>query len=909
MPGLGTSFGRGGATGFLQDLSNADCIVIQGSNMAEAHPVGFQWVMEAKARGAKIIHIDPRFTRTSALADTFVPLRVGSDIAFLGGVINHVLSNELDFREYVVNYTNAATIVSEDFQDTDDLDGLFSGFDPETRTYDPQSWQYHGQQQDGQDRQDHVMQRETASALQHETHGVSVHRDVSRDDTLQHPRCVYQILKRHFSRYTPEMVSRTCGVSEESFLEVCRAFAENSGRERTTALVYSVGWTQHSVGVQYIRTGAILQLLLGNMGRPGGGIMALRGHASIQGSTDIPTLFNILPGYLPMPNATEHTSLDEWIGAVRHPGAKGFWSNAGAYGINLLKAYWGDAATAENDFCFDYLPKITGDHGTYRTVLDMIDGKVKGYFLLGQNPAVGSAHGKAQRLGMANLDWLVVRDLFEIESATFWKNSPEVETGEIVPEECRTEVFLMPAASHVEKEGTFTQTQRMLQWREKAVEAPEDCRSELWFFYHLGRMVRERLAGSTDPKDRPVLDLAWDYPTHGERAEPHAEDVLKEINGYEVATGRPLSTFTEMKDDGSTLGGCWIYTGVYADGVNQAARRKPGSEQSWVAPEWGWAWPANRRTLYNRASADPEGKPWSERKAYVWWDPELGEAGEWTGHDVPDFERTKPPSYRPEAGADGVAGIAGDDPFIMQGDGKGSLYVPQGLVDGPLPTHYEPVESSFRNPVYRQQGNPTRKEYARPENRLNPSPPEEHSEVFPFVFTTSRLTEHHTAGGMSRYVARLAELQPEMFAEVSPELAEERGLEHGGWATIVTARAAIEARVLVTERLSPLRVDDRVVHQVWLPYHWGSGGIVTGDSANDLLGITLDPNVLIQESKAGTCDVRPGRRPSGRALTELVAGYQHRSGVYDDHLRPIVTAGAGAGSQHSGDETPDPTET
>ncbi len=870
--------------------------------MAEAHPVGFQWVVEAKARGAKVIHVDPRFTRTSALADTFVPLRVGSDIAFLGGIVNYVLSNELDFREYVVAYTNAATILSEDFEDTEDLDGLFSGFDPETRTYDTQSWQYATQEGDAAD-DNEPMQRETASAMQHETHGVQVKGEPPRDETLQDPRCVYQVLKRHYSRYTPEMVARTCGVSEEAFLEVCRAWTENSGRDRTTALVYSVGWTQHSVGVQYIRTGAILQLLLGNTGRPGGGIMALRGHASIQGSTDIPTLFNLLPGYLPMPNAAEHTSLEEWLDAVRQPGAKGFWSNADAYGVSLLKAYWGEKATAENDYCYDYLPRITGDHGTYRTVLDMIDGKVKGYFLLGQNPAVGSAHGRAQRLGMANLDWLVVRDLFEIESASFWKDSPEVETGEIVPEECATEVFLMPAASHVEKEGTFTQTQRMLQWREKAVEAPGDCRSELWFFYHLGRMLRERLADSTDERDRPLLDLAWDYSTHGLHAEPSAEDVLMEINGYEIATRRPLSSFTQMRNDGSTVGGCWIYTGVFADGVNQAARRKPGKEQSWVAPEWGWAWPANRRTLYNRASADPEGRPWSERKAYVWWDEA---AQEWTGHDVPDFEKTKPPSYRPGPEDDGVAGIAGNDPFIMQGDGKGALYVPQGLLDGPMPTHYEPVESPFPNPMYGQQANPIRKEYTRAENRMNPSPPEDHSEVFPFVFTTSRLTEHHTAGGMSRYVARLAELQPEMFVEVSPELAGERGLENGGWATIVTARAAIEARVMVTDRLSPLRVENRTVHQVWLPYHWGQGGIVTGDSANDLLGISLDPNVLIQESKVGTCDVRPGRRPTGVALTALVAGYQHRAGVDHDLERPIVTTGAGAFTADAGDETPNP---
>ncbi|MDN5894979.1 MAG: molybdopterin-dependent oxidoreductase [Nocardioides sp.] len=825
--------------------------------MAEAHPVGFQWVMEAKKRGARIIHVDPRFTRTSALADTHVPLRVGTDIAFLGGVINYVLEHGLDFRDYVVAYTNAANIIGEQYVDTDDLDGLFSGFDPETKTYDTSSWQYDSADPAG-------------DGAAHPP----------RDETLQHPRCVYQILKRHFSRYTPEMVEQTCGVSRDDFLDVCRSVAQSSGRERTTALVYSVGWTQHSVGVQYIRTGAILQLLLGNMGRPGGGIMALRGHASIQGSTDIPTLFNLLPGYLPMPSAQEHPDLEAWIEAVHKPGSKGFWGAADAYAVNLLKAYWGEHATAENDYCFDYLPRINGDHGTYRSVLDMIDGKVKGYFLLGQNPAVGSAHGRAQRLGMANLDWLVVRDLYEIESATFWKNSPEVETGEIVPEECATEVFLMPAASHVEKEGTFTQTSRMLQWREKALDPKGDCRSELWFFYHLGRILRDRLAESTDERDRPLLDLTWDYPLHGKRGdEPSAEAVLMEINGYEVESGRPLSSFTEMRADGSTLGGCWIYTGVYADGVNQAARRTPRDEQSWVAPEWGWAWPANRRILYNRASADRDGRPWSERKAYVWWDEETRE---WTGHDVPDFQKTKPPSFQPEAGSDGADALSGDDAFIMQGDGKGALFVPQGLIDGPLPTHYEPVESPFRNPVNGQQANPTRKDYVRADNRMNPSPPEPHSDVFPIVFTTSRLTEHHTAGGMSRFQAYLSELQPEMFVEVSPALAAERGLEHMGWCTVVSGRAAIEGRVLITERLRPLRVEDRIVHQIWLPYHWGRSGLVTGDSTNDLLGITLDPNVLIQESKVGTCDILPGRRPTGPALLEFVARYRRRAGIADE---------------------------
>lgn len=845
--------------------------------MAEAHPVGFQYVVEAKNRGAKIIHIDPRFTRTSALAHTYVSLRAGADIAFLGGVINYILENEKDFREYVLAYTNASTLVSEDFQDAEDLGGLFSGYDPETHTYDQSSWQYAGHKEHGRQQDESHVDRETAAGLEQESHGTPIPADVPRDPTLRDPRCVYQILKRHYARYTPEVVERLCGVTGDKFLEVCEAWTANSGRERTTALVYSVGWTQHSVGVQYIRAGAIIQLLLGNMGRPGGGVMALRGHASIQGSTDIPTLFNLLPGYLPMPHHRKHETFRQWVDTIRHPEQQGFWANAESYAVSLLKAYFGDAATADNDFGYGWLPRITGDHGTYQQVLDMIDGKIKGYFLLGQNPAVGSAHGRAQRLGMANLDWLVVRDLFMIESATFWKDGPEVATGEIVPEQCRTEVFFLPAASHVEKEGTFTQTQRMLQWREKAVEPSGDCRSELWFFYHLGRLLRERLAGSTAARDQGLLHLTWDYPRHGERGdEPDAEAVLKEINGFEIATGRPLSAFTELRPDGSTAGGCWIYTGVYAGGVNQAARRKPRTEQDWVAREWGWAWPADRRTLYNRASADPDGRPWSERKKYVWWD---AEALEWTGYDVPDFEKTKPPSYRPPPGATGVEAISGDDPFIMQGDGKGWLYAPSGLIDGPLPTHYEPAESTVRNPLYDQQANPTRKVYDRTDNPTHPSP---NTTVFPYVFSTSRLTEHHTAGAMSRQLAYLSELQPEMFVEVSPALAAERGLEHLGWAHIVTARAAIEARVLVTERLTPLRIEDRVVHQLWMPYHWGGEGLVTGDSANDLIGITLDPNVLIQESKVGTCDIQPGRRPTGPRLLAYVRGYRRRAGLSHD---------------------------
>jgi formate dehydrogenase major subunit len=824
-----------------------------GSNMAEAHPVGFQWVMEAKTRGARVIHIDPRFTRTSAVADTHVRIRAGSDIVFLGAVIHHVLAGDLDFREYVAAYTNASYVLNEDFADTEDLDGLFSGYDAESASYDRETWRYEKQG-----------------------------RDPVTDPTLQHPRCVFQVLKRHFARYTPEMVERVCGVAPEQFLDVCQAWTANSNRERTTALVYSVGWTQHSVGAQYIRCGAILQLLLGNIGRPGGGVFALRGHASIQGSTDIPTLFNLLPGYLPMPDVA-HTDLATYVEAQRATGYKGFNYNADAYLVSLLKEYFGDAATPENDFGFGWLPKINGDHGTYRTVMDMIDGRVFGYFVLGQNPAVGSAHGKMQRLGMANLEWMVVRDLVDIETASFWKDSPEIETGEIVTEECATEVFLMPAASHVEKDGSFTQTQRMLQWRTKAVEPEGDRRSELWWIYHLGRLVRERLAGSEDPRDLPVQRLAWDYELESspefpdeEWAEPSPDHVLRRINGYDLTTGELLDNFLDLKADGSTSCGCWIYSGVYAGGVNQAARRKPHDQQRPYDVEWGWTWPMNRRVLYNRASADPSGRPWSERKKLVWWDPD---AGRWTGHDVPDFPVATPPDKITEPDATGPAALAGTDAFIMQADGKGWLFAPFGVADGPLPTHYEPHESPVRNPMYTQQSNPTRKVFGRKDNPSNPAAGERGAEVFPYVLTTSRLTEHHTAGAMSRQLPFLAELQPGLFVEVSPELARERGLTHMGQAHIVTSRAVVQARVMVTDRMAPLRIEDRLVHQIWLPYHWGGTGLVTGDVVNDLFGVVEDPNVFIQETKVTTCDVRPGPRPRGEELTAMLQEVRSLAGI------------------------------
>jgi len=867
--------GRGGATTFQQDLRNSDCIVIMGSNMAECHPVGFQWVMEAKQRGAKVIHIDPRFTRTSAVADVHVPVRAGSDIVFLGAVVNHILANGREFREYVEAYTNASAIIDPGFRDTEDLDGLFSGWDPDRRIYDTATWQY-----EGLDVLPAAAHAEGAAVGEAHGQGSSLHggRPPSVDPTLQHPRCVFQLLRRHFARYTPERVEEVCGVPRDMFLEVAEALCANSGRERTSAFCYAVGWTQHSVGVQYIRTAAIIQLLLGNVGRPGGGILALRGHASIQGSTDIPTLYNILPGYLSMPHAGGGVqTLSGYVERTSAPG--GFWGHSDSYIVSLLKAWWGPAATAENDFCFDYLPRITGDHSTYQTALDMADGKVPGFFVIGENPAVGSANGKLHRQALAKLDWLVVRDFCEIETASFWYDAPEIETGELRTQEIATEVFFLPAATHTEKDGSFTNTQRLLQWHHAAVEPEGDCRSDLWFYFHLGRVIRDKLAASPLERDRPVLDLTWDYPTSGPRAEPDAEAVLREINGW-GPDGAALSSYTELRADGSTACGCWIYCGCFAQENNQTARRRPGQDQHWVAPEWGWAWPANRRILYNRASADPQGRPWSERKRYVWWD---GDQGRWSGFDVPDFKVDMAPDYVPPDGATAEDALRGDEPFVMQADGRGWLFVPNGLVDGPLPVHYEPHESPCANPLYAQQANPARQ---RPRHRHNPFNPASEgrgeARAFPYVMTTYRLTEHHTAGGMSRTVAYLSELQPEMFCEVSPELAAERQLVHGGWATIVSTRTAIEARVMVTRRVAPLRVGGRIVHQVGLPYHWGQRGLSTGDSANDLFPVALDPNVHIQEVKAATCDIRPGRRPRGPALVALVEDYRRRAGEAPD---------------------------
>ena len=695
MPGLGTTVGRGGATTALQSLADSDALMIIGSSMAEQHPVGFQWVMEGRERGCKVIHVDPRFTRTSASADIWAPLRPGSDILFLGALIRYVIENEKWFQEYVLHYTNASTILRDDYRDSEELDGVFSGWDEEKKIYSPETWLY----EDSQPRPEHPGQH-AAGAGQGKDRGGEAgdEREYTSDPTLQHPRCVFQVLKRHFDRYTPEMVERFCGMPQKVFLEIAEAFTNASGRDKTACICYAVGWTHHSTGVQIIRTASILQLLLGNMGRPGGGILALRGHASIQGSTDIPTLYDILPGYLPMPFfEDDSSSLDKFLS--KHTAAAGVWGNFEAYLVSLLKAWYGDAATKENDFGFKWLPRVTGDHSELGYWLDMADGKLEGLFVMGQNPAVGAPNGRLQRSAMKNLKWLVVRDMVEIETASFWLDSPEVKRGEMKTEDIGTEVFLMPAAGQAEKSGSFTNTQRLIQWHNKAVEPPGDARSDNWFIYHLGRLMKERAAKEPTPKNAAMNALTWSYPTEGSTAEPIAESMLAEINGYTVKGREHVKSFDDLKADGSTACGCWIYAGVMPEpNKNVANLREPKDK---LGHGWGFAWPKDTRIIYNRASAAPDGSPWSERKALLWWD---AEKKSWTGHDSSDFKKDMPPDHKAGPNDKGMEALDGDRPFTLHSDGRGWLFVTSGLKDGPLPAHYEPLESLIRNQPYRIYG-------------------------------------------------------------------------------------------------------------------------------------------------------------------------------------------------------------
>jgi len=844
--------------------------MIMGSNMAECHPVAFRWPLKAKTEhGAVLMHVDPRFTRTSAMCDIHAPIRAGTDIVFLGAIINHVIHSKRwnadpFFKEYVANYTNAATLVNPDFKDTDELNGLFSGMSDDGKAYSPATWSYQRNPAPASS----VAEAKTFTDLLLQ----KVPGRPKIDPTLKNPHTVFQIVKRHYKRYTPEMVEKVCGCPKEKFLQVAETLLNNSGREKTSNIVYAVGWTQHTVGVQIIRCAGMLQALLGNIGRPGGGVLALRGHATIQGSTDIATLYHSLPGYLNMPDARKnHDTLKDFILTESVPLATSYWGNYPKFAVSYFKAQWGDAATKENNYGYDYHPKITGDHSHLPMFVDMMNGKIKGFFVMGQNPAVGGQNARYQRKALAKLDWMVVRDYFETETSAFWRNSPEITEGEIKPSDIKTEVFFLPAAMVSEMEGSFTNTQRLLQQHEKAADPPNDARSDVWFTYKLGKQLKKMYAASTKDRDWAIKNLYWEYePEPSEVAnfrikdEPSAYKLLKEINGYTWADKKPLPTFALLKEDGSTVCGAWIYTGVIPEeGVNKARSRQG---DNWISPNWGFAWPANRHIMYNRASADLQGRPWSEKKKLIYWDPNKEvkapdgkiSRGSWVspaGEGI-DFQPTKAPNFRGKDNGIGFDWLSGNDPFIMRADGKAWLFAPAGLVDGPLPTHYEPYESPVANLMYKQQANPVAKTWKVPGNPYHKVADPE----YPIVVSTYRLTEHHLTGVMTRWLPWLAELMPELFCEISPELASEKGIRNAEYMTIETARGKVQARALVTRRMRPFTINGKTVHEIGLPWHWGWQAHAEGDVVNNLSALVADPNVSIHEGKVFTCNVRAGKR-------------------------------------------------
>jgi formate dehydrogenase major subunit len=817
----------------LVDIQHSD-VIMATSNMAENHPVGFQWVMKAKERGAKLIHVDPRYTRTSAAADIHVPIRSGTNIVFFGALIKYAIDHNLYFKDYVVAFTNASFLIDPAFKTPTDLEGLFTGYNPDRRAYDRASWKYQ----------------------------LDAEGNPKRDPMLRDPNTVFQLLRRHYSRYTVEMVERVCGIPKAKFEEVAKLYCGTSGPDKTGTITYALNLTQHTNGVENIRCLAMLQLVLGNIGRPGGGVVALRGHANVQGATDLELLYHELPGYLPMPLRDAHPDLKTYLEKETPKG--GYWVNRPKFFVSLLKAFYGDAATKDNEYGYQWLPKrASADAYSHQHMfVDMYAGKIKGFLVDGQNPAVGGPNAKLARAAMGKLDWLVVADIFRTETAEFWK-APGTN-----PKDVKTEVFFLPMAPAAEKDGTLTNTMRLIQWHEKAVNPPGDATSDADLVCRLGRRLQKLYAGSKKDRDKGFLAVNF---TYGKKPdEPEMVEVLKEINGFATEDikdkdgnlvyrkGQAVSTFAHLTDDGKTASGCWIYTGVInetPDGklVNKAAARKPADDKDYLGHGWGFAWPANRRIIYNRAAADLQGKPWSEKKKFLWWDPEAPGAapdkkGKWVGLDVPDFN----PFLAPDA-------KNGDKPFIMRADLVGALFGP--LNDGPFPEHYEPIEAPIKNLLSKTQNNPVVKIWKVPDGKNELAAVA--SPEYPYVITTYRLTEHHLSGVMSRYLPMLAELHHSHFAEISHELAKELGIQSGEKVTVLSPRGKVHVTAMVTNRFKPFVIDGKKVHQIGVPWHWGFNGVPElpgskGDITNDLSATVGDPNVFIQETKAFLCNVKKG---------------------------------------------------
>jgi len=808
-------------TNHWEDIKNADVILVMGGNAAEAHPVGFKWAIEARNHNkARLVVVDPRFTRSAAMADFYAPVRAGSDIAFLGGVIRYLLANGRIQTEYVRHYTNAPFIVGEAYQFND---GIFSGYNEDKRSYDPASWAY---------------EKDEAGFAK-------------VDMTMEHPRCVLQILKRHYAAYTPEMVSTICGTKTEDFLKVCETIASTATPARTMTIMYALGWTQHSTGSQMLRTGAMMQLLLGNIGVAGGGMNALRGHSNIQGLTDLGLLSTNLPGYLSLAKDSEQ-ALDGYLQArstkpVR-PGQTSYWQNYPKFFVSLQKAWWGDAARADNQWAYDYLPKADVLYDVLRAFELMNQGKLNGYICQGFNPVASFPHKAKVVAGLSKLKFLVTMDPLNTETAEFWANHGEF--NDVKSEDIQTTVFRLPTTCFAEDEGSITNSGRWLQWHWKAAPPPGEARTDIDVMAELFVRLRAlyRKDGGAFPD--PILNLTWPYKVP---SAPGPDELAREYNGKALAdvtdptdatkvlakAGEQLATFGHLRDDGSTASGCWIYCGAWTQAGNQMARRD--NSDPWNIGQtlaWAWAWPANRRILYNGASTDPAtGKPWRADKPLVGWS-----GKSWGGADVPDIGLTADPAAR-----DPVR------PFIMTAEGVARLFAPTGLADGPLPTHYEPFESPLdANPLF--PGNPKAK--TNPAARVFKADREAMgtSKDFPYVATSYRLTEHFHYWTKHAHIN--AVLQPEQFVEISEALAQEKGIAHGSRVKVSSLRGAITAVAVVTKRIPVLECDGRKVHTVGLPNHWGFiGQARPGHLVNTLTPFVGDANTQTPEYKAFTVNI------------------------------------------------------
>jgi formate dehydrogenase major subunit len=799
-------------TNHWTDIQNADVILISGSNAAENHPISFRWVTKAMERGATLISVDPRFTRTSSKAHMYAPIRSGTDIAFLGGMIHYILQNRLYNEKYMKLYTNASFLIDPGFKTAGELDGVFSGYDPKKRKYDKKTW-----------------------AFQKDANGV-----VKKDPTMQNPHSVLQLLKKQYSRYTPDLVSQITGMPKGKVLKIYETYSSTGATGKAGTIMYAMGWTQHTVGTQNIRTMAIIQLLLGNMGVSGGGVNALRGESNVQGSTDHCLLFHILPGYLKTPRAALPTLTaynDKFTPKTADSKSANWWGNYPKYSVSLLKAFFGDKATSSNDFGYAWLPKLDdGQNASWLMLFDeMYKGKFSGFFAWGQNPACSGANANKNRIAMAKLDWMVNVNIFPSETSDFWRGPG------MRPKSIKTEVFRLPCAVSFEKEGSITNSGRWSQWRYKGGDPPGGATPDSEIINELYLRVKKLYDKEGGAFPEPIVNLWWDYGY----PEVDAHKVAKEINGYFMedktvkgktySKGTLVPSFAFLQTDGSTCSGNWLYCNSYTEKGNMAARRSTKDAPNGIGlyPEWAWAWPVNRRIIYNRASVDENGQPWDKNHWVIKW-----QNGKWVG-DVPDG------GWPPLSNAAKTRYA-----FIMKPEGHAHIFGP-GRADGPFPEHYEPYECPIeKNLMSSQKINPTIKILS-PETNTPLDVAFSCDPRFPIVATTYRMTEHWQTGVMTRHSPWLLEAQPQQWVELSNELAELKGIRNGDRCVVRSGRGEIDAMAMVTNRFKPFKIGGQMVHQIGLP--WCYGWLIPrdgGDSSNLLTPSIGDANTMIPETKA-----------------------------------------------------------